>query len=332
MKITLKNIADDTGLSIATVSRALNRKKRRYTLNEEKIYAAARKLGYPYIESLDKNKKLTVALVAEIHQEEFYSSLLYGFFSASKLSKINIVYINVGVDKSSIVNHIITLSEKYNGICLFLPNLEKEQYKQIKEGVGEYAILSLMPGKNNKIDTVSFDSYNGGYIVAKHFEEVGFTNFGIITGPKKAMDATFRKNGFLDHINESRNLKLVWSFEGDFTYESGERAFENFKQKGLKNIAIFGCNDHICFGFMKSAKENGYKIPDDFIISGYDNISFCKTITPELTTVSTDFAALALKALRIIKSMINDKNDIIGQVSMIPVRMIIRKSTGVKQV
>ena len=53
MRTTLKQVADDAGLSIATVSRALRRKKRRYSANEEKIYAAARKLGYPFIGELD---------------------------------------------------------------------------------------------------------------------------------------------------------------------------------------------------------------------------------------------------------------------------------------
>lgn len=328
MRPTLKNISDDTGLSIATVSRALNRKKRNYTLNEEKIYASAQKLGYPFIEHLKKNKKPTIAVIAEIHPGEFYSSLFYGFFIASKLSSVDVVYINVEKNQKSITDYIINMRKKYNGICLFIPSLEKEHYQQIKDGVGQYPILSLIPAKNNKMDTVSFDSYSGGYMVAKHFEEVGFTNLGIITGPRKAMDAVFRKNGFADHINDKNRLKLAWTFEGDFTYESGKRAFEEFQQKDLRKIAIFGCNDHMCFGFMKAAIESGYKIPGDFIISGYDNISFSKTITPELTTISTDFEALALKALRTIKNMIKDEDDIIGQFSMIPVSIIIRKSTA----
>ena len=54
MRTTLKQIAEDTKLSVATISRALRRKKRRYTLNEEKIYASARKLGYPFIGEYEK--------------------------------------------------------------------------------------------------------------------------------------------------------------------------------------------------------------------------------------------------------------------------------------
>ena len=336
MRATLKQVADDAGLSIATVSRALRRKKRRYSVNEEKIYAAARKLGYPFIGETDTLDKTTIALVTEIRQGEFYSSLFHGLHVATRDSKSDIVFVNVdgALDnnynwKEDPVNYIIKLSKKYSGICLFLPSLSKESYAAIKKGVGTYPIVSLIPGKNLKVDTVSFDSYSGGYMIAKHFEETGYNNMGIITGPGNVMDSSFRKNGFVDHINERSNLNLLWSFEGDFSSESGSQAFLDFKERGLKKIAIFGCNDHSCFGFMKAANENGYKIPEDFIIAGYDNLSFCESITPELTSISTDFESLGKRAIRTIENMVSEKKEIIGQVSMIPVNIVIRKSTKV---
>ena len=335
MRATLKQVANDTGLSIATVSRALRRKNRRYSVNEEKIYAAARKLGYPFIGESDSSDKTTIALVTEIRQGEFYSSLFHGLHVATNDSKSNIVFVNVNAQngnhdlQGNPVEYIIKLSKKYSGICLFLPGLSKKSYAAIKEGVGTYPIVSLIPGKNLKIDTVSFDSYSGGYMIAKHFEEIGYNNMGIITGPGNVMDSSFRKNGFVDHINERSDLNLLWSFEGNFSSESGSQAFLDFKEKGLKKIAIFGCNDHSCFGFMKAANENGYKIPEDFIIAGYDNLSFCESITPELTSISTDFEALGKRAIRTLENMVSEKKEIIGQVSMIPVNIVIRKSTKV---
>ena len=327
MRATLKQVADDTGLSIATVSRALRRNRRRYTSNEEKIYASARKLGYPFIGNLGNEDQLTIALVTEVHQGEFYSSLFNGFYNSSKDSESDIVFVNLAKHSDDPVQHIINLSKKYSGICLFLPNLEKSDYKRIREGVGKYPIISLTPMKNPTIDTVSFDSYSGGYMIAKHFEEQQYLNFGVISGPNDAVDAVFRKNGFIDHINEKNNLNLVWEFKGDFSSKSGRDAFKDFQSRKLKNIAIFGCNDHTCFGFMKSALEAGFQIPKDFIIAGYDNLSFCNTFTPELTSVATNFDILGKRAIRTIENMVNDSNEIIRQFSMVPVEIIIRAST-----
>ena len=327
MRTTLKQVADDTGLSIATVSRALRRDKRRYSKNEEKIYASARKLGYPFIGELNNEEQLTIALVTEVHQGEFYSSLFNGFYNSSKNSESDIVFVNLAKHSDDPVQHIINLSKKYSGICLFLPNLEKIDYKRIRQGVGKYPIISLTPMKNPTIDTVSFDSYSGGYMIAKHFEEQGYKNFGIVSGPGDAVDAVFRKNGFVDHISEKEDLKLVWEYKGDFSSESGRDAFNDYKKQNIPNMAIFGCNDHTCFGFMKGALEAGYKIPKDFIIAGYDNLSFCDNFTPELTSVATNFDILGKRAIRTIENMVNDSNEIIRQFSMVPVEIVIRSST-----
>jgi DNA-binding LacI/PurR family transcriptional regulator len=208
--------------------------------------------------------------------------------------------------------------------------MTSNDYLKIKEGVGQYPIISLLPSKNPKIDTVCFDSYRGGYMLAKHFEEQGYKKFGFISGPSNRADALFRKNGFLNHINESDDLELVWSYEGDFSSALGQAAFADYKNTGLKDIAIFGGNDYSCFGFMKAAMKSGYKIPDDFIIAGYDNLSFCETFTPELTSIATDFHELGKKSIRIIENMVAENSDSFGNISMIPVGIKIRSSTNSK--
>ena len=329
--MTLKHISDDTGLSIATVSRTLNRKRRRYSANEEKIYASARKLGYPFFTNAGESGKVSIALVMKLFEGEFYSSLINGFYEASGNTDSEIVFSYVEKQNDNPVDDIISLSKKYSGICLFLPSMTDNNYLKIKEKVGRYPIISLLPSKNPKIDTVCFDSYRGGYMMAKHFEERGYKKFGYISGPTRRADALFRKNGFLNHVHESNGLELVWSYEGDFSTNAGISAFAEFKKTGLKDTAIFGGNDYSCFGFMKAALESDYKIPDDFIIGGYDNLSFCENFTPELTSVVTDFHELGKKAIRTIENLVTDNMDTVGQISMIPVRIKIRNSSAPKR-
>ena len=330
MRVTLKHIADDTGLSIATVSRALSRQKRNHSNSEEQIYVSARKLGYPLLTNSSENQQLSIALVMKLFEGEFYASLINGFHEASGSTSSEIIFSYVAKQDDNLVDDIIKLSKKHSGICLFLPSMTDKDYLKIKEGVGQYPILSLLPSKNPKIDTVCFDSYRGGYILAKHFEEQGYKKFGFISGPSNRADALFRNNGFLNHIHENDDLELVWSFEGDFRSSSGKAAFAEYKNTGLKDVAIFGGNDYSCFGFMKAAIESGYKIPDDFIIAGYDNLSFCETFTPELTSIATDFHELGKKSIRIIENMVAENSDSFGNISMIPVEIKIRNSTNSK--
>ena len=327
MRVTLKHISGDTGLSVATVSRTLSRKNRKYSANEEKIYASARKLGYPFIANNVENQQISIALVMKLFEGEFYASLMNGFYEASAGSTSEIIFSYVAKQNDNPVDDIVSLSKKHDGICLFLPSMTNNEYLKIKEEVGQYPIISLLPSKNPKIDTVCFDSYRGGYILAKHFEEQGYKKFGYISGPPNRADALFRKNGFLNHVHDADDLELVWSFEGDFSSSSGKAAFAEYKNTNLKDVAVFGGNDYSCFGFMKAAIESGYKIPDDFIIAGYDNLSFCKTFTPELTSIATDFHELGKKSIRIVENMVAENSDSFGTISMIPVKIKIRTSS-----
>ncbi len=148
MRVTLKHISDDTGLSIATVSRILNRKRRRYSENEEKIYASARKLGYPFFTNADENGQVSIALVMKLFEGEFYASLMNGFYKASENSTSDIVFSYVSEQNNNYVDDILRLSKKHSGICLFLPSMTNNDYLKIKEEVGRYPIISLLPSKN----------------------------------------------------------------------------------------------------------------------------------------------------------------------------------------
>ena len=86
MRVTLKHIANDTGLSIATVSRALSREIRNHSTSEEVIYSSARKLGYPLFINSHENQQLSIALVMKLFEGEFYSSLINVFYEASENS------------------------------------------------------------------------------------------------------------------------------------------------------------------------------------------------------------------------------------------------------
>ena len=109
MRITLKHIADDTGLSIATVSRALSREKKIHSTSEEKIYASARRLGYPLLTNSGENQRLSIALVMKLFEGEFYASLINGFYEASGGTASSIIFSHVAKEIDNPVDYIISL-------------------------------------------------------------------------------------------------------------------------------------------------------------------------------------------------------------------------------
>ena len=107
MRVTLKHIADDTGLSIATVSRALSREIRNHSTSEEEIYASARKLGYPLLINSSKDQQLSIALVMKLFEGEFYASLMNGFYKASASTTSEIIFSYDAKHLDDTVNYII---------------------------------------------------------------------------------------------------------------------------------------------------------------------------------------------------------------------------------
>ena len=120
--------------------------------------------------------------------------------------------------------------------------------------------------------------------------------------------------------------KVIWDYKGDYSFESGEKAFHNIYKKRSKNIAIFASNDQMAVGFIHAALENNQQIPKDYAIIGYDNILFSKIFFPKLTTIDTDVDQLAEEAIdHLIRMIKNEVNlDRSARKTLIPVKLIKR--------
>lgn len=326
MKCTLKDIASDTGFSISTVSRFLSGSRRYYNSKEKAIFNSANKINYPYIQNFYNNGiKLKVALVTTITKGEFISLLLSEFHIAAKNTNCDIELINL--EKNEFIkDKIKSLIKEKDGLCILYPNLNKSDCNILVSYMDEIPIISLSPLLDGSVNTITFNNYKGGYLAAKYLDELGYENFGIISGDKTIFEASQRTNGFMDYLKVN-NLQCSWEFKGNYSIESGNAAFTDFHNRKLPSMGIFGVNDYMCFGFMKLALLSGIKIPADLSIIGFDNTPFCDNSIPELSSISTDFVELGERALSSIeKSFIDyNKNELLT--NLVPVEIIKRNST-----
>jgi len=333
MKVTLKDISDDTGFSVSTVSRAVRGKGRISKTNRKKIIASARKLGYPMPEnghSRQKNKTLSIAIITDFQTGEFYASFFMGFIEASKNREMNISLFSVKSELDPIDTLIGDVhSLGYSAAVMFIPELKEEQYRHVLENKPkDFPVISCSNIDNSVLDTVTFDAYQGATLVSKHFYSQGYRKMGIIEGPYEAPEARFRTNGFSDFIKQKNDASICWLFEGDYTHESGIRAFEDFHQHSTKPDAIFAANDAMALGFIETARKFGYDIPDDVALAGYDNLPFCKYHYPKITSVNTDYRVLAENTLDNLISRLDGEGDKHqGIVSLVPVTLEIRNSS-----
>lgn len=335
MRVTLKDIADATGYSISTVSRVLNGSDKISTTTRREIYQSAKELNYPLYRSIngdDLIDTLNVSLIlTRFHIGEFYASYYHGFNIAAQNQNIQLSLTSLNAPLDESISRIKKLSEmKNDGLILFAPEFKRSDYKQIRDVLPDkYPVVSNGLIENPVFSTVTFDGYSGGFLAAEHFKNRGYRKCGIIRGAFDAIEARYRSNGFKDYIQQAGGMELSWDYHGDFTFESGKEAFNNFHQldDSKKPRAIFASNDAMCHSFMEEALMNGYDVPGDIAIVGYDDLPICERHRPAISSIHTNYRKLGEVTMEKLKEILSNPKQEKGVLSMVPVNLVVRESS-----
>lgn len=327
MKINLKQISERSGYSVSTVSRVLSGKAKGRSQSVIDILFAARDLGYTSKINHYNNIgiPLNIALVTTHEPGEFWSCLYESFDKVSCQKKIQLSIHSVKYLKS-FIEKLKFLSHDNNGIILMVPDLNNDQYSQIKRKLGAFPIVSIAPSNQPLFHTVTFDSYMGGKLAAKNLIASGYTVFGHIAGPLSKPEANLRRAGFIDEIKKN-SFDLKFEFEGDHSYESGRQAFKSLNINSFKNLGIFSSNDQMAMGFLSSAIEQNKFLLKSWGIIGYDNTPSSKIFHPKLSSIDTDLDQLASLSLEKLTTLVqNPSKDESITTTLIPVSAVMRNT------
>jgi DNA-binding LacI/PurR family transcriptional regulator len=332
-KVTLKHIAADTGLSISTVSRALSQSGMISLPNVRKVLDSAHKLNYPIRHASSPNELpdiLYIAIITNFHPGEFFASFFHGFAKASEKSNIRFGLFHVGTKYEKCLSFIESIKKKrFDGAVLFLPGLSKSNYHDVIRRVQDFPMISAAPLATPVMDTVAFDNYSGGHLVAKHFHQKGYKKIGIIQGPATEVETHLRKNGLVDYCDQ-HGLQIVWNYKTDYDISSGKLAYKSFSALSNKPDAIFAGNDALALGFMHSAQRDNLRIPEDVAIAGFDDIPLCDYQNPTLTSIHTPYEKLGKNIIDLLVEQLSlgDKNmHHSGSTKLVPVSLIERESS-----
>lgn len=333
MKVTLEDIARDTGYSISTVSRVLNGSEKIGSEARRKILVSANKLNYPIpdevaIDALVNPLRLFF-IMTNFHQGEFYASFFHGMNLAVEKGNIQLSLLSLQKPFDELLIQIRELSkQKYDGLVLYTPGLTREHYEEIKKALPDnYPVVSNHNIENPVFPTVTFDSYSGGFIAAQHFGERGYSDLGIIEGPFERTGSRNRANGFKDYIRKNAGMNLIWQYTGKHKHESGVEAFGDFEKQKKKPRAIFSCNDVMAHAFMEEAMAKGYRFPDDIAIVGYDDLPLCTRNRPTISSIHTDYERLGTVTVDMIKELLSSPENQEGITTFVPVSLEARESS-----
>lgn len=333
-RITLKDIAEKSGVSIKTVSRVLNNEKYVQEKTRKKISEIIKELNYipsRVARSLSKGHTKNIGFIIPDITNPFFPEIVKG---ASDLLLSKGYYVHLCSSDNDPEKEDLYLNDLrsmwVDGIII-APTYSENREFQILNEISSPVVVVDREIKGLKKDLVVTNNKKGSYEVVKYLIGINHKNIVILTGPKYTVTAQNRFIGWKKAMQENNFFKPELSFWGDFTIESGYNMMINALSK-IKNIdAVFACNDLIALGAIQAIEEKSLIIPQDISIIGFDDIYLSKFLKPQLTVFKVPIYDMGKIAAQILLRRIeNNKNYKIKKV-VIEGSLVIRRSVAKKK-
>lgn len=325
---TIKDVAKYAGVSVATVSRVLNKKEPLTEKTIKKVEDAIEALGYypnMYARTLVGGKNNILGVILSSFNNPFFAELAQELEAAAKAREYNILFTAAGTDfneKMAATEYL--LSRQVDGI-IFSSYVDPDKEAKIRERCKVPFVEMLHPLSDTY--SVYSDDKQGGILAARHMYAKGCKKLVHISAQttvyKYADERTYA------FVRECANLGIdcrVYQNEYEVTNLAGIRELINRIFYENRDVdGMFLSNDILATQCLAYALSQGYRIPDDIRIMGYDGIYITSLFYPALTTVQQNFTKLAECAVDTAINLIEGKET--PKEILIPVELIERKTT-----
>jgi LacI family transcriptional regulator len=336
-RVTIKDVAKKTGLSISTISLVINNKGNVSEETKQKVLQAIEELGYypaRSARSLASRKTGNIGFIlTEEHfsrSEPFYTKIFLGTEFESRAYNYYVLLTTVPTQFSKSAIPRFLLENNVDGV-IFAGKINQKYVKYVEELGLPYILVDYdLSGK--KVSAVMIDNVGGGEMATDHLLKLGYRKIAFIGGDIEHPSIRGRFEGFKKAL-EKAGVECAGDMcvveEPDTRVINGYRACEKLFTK-LKPEAIFAANDAMAIGCLRFLKEKGIKVPDEVAVVGFDDIEACIHVEPRLTTVRVDKEELGVVAVKHLVEMIRKPNSGINRVYL-PVKLVVRDSCGAKK-
>lgn len=328
-KITIKDVAHEAGVSIATVSNALNNSNVVQPKTREHVLAVARRMGYiPNVNGkrLRTMQSKTIGLFVTAMTGDYYGNMADAIHYVCKRHDYEL-HVFIVSDTDSLLQKLH--NRTVDGAIVFCGILDAEIRRRIIDTDCPVVFLD-QEETGPKMSSVLFESYKQGRMAAEYLLGLGHRDLMHVYGLHRNYDSCQRESGFFDALKSAdipfRPENLL---EGRFERAAAFREMRRYLQEGHKlPDAIFASNDLSAIGCIQALQESGIRIPEDISIIGCDDNLLCSFISPNLTTIRTNTPNLGTQAAEEVFRLIAQDN---GQIIRIPGNIIVRRSCCVRK-
>lgn len=299
MAVTIKDVAREAGLSVASVSRVFNGHSNIAEETRERILEVAARLHYipnNGARSLITRRTQTVGVLLPDMYGEFFSEIVHGIDLAARARGLHLLVSGSHGDAAETATAIRAMSGRVDGLLVMSPYAD-ESFLANNLPSGLPTVLMNTQVGSTRCSSLTVDNYGGACAMVRHLVERGHRSIALISGPENNLDAQERLRGYRESLAALVPNTREQVLRGDFTEESGYRAGQQLLVLHERPQAIFAANDAMAIGCLFALNEAGLQVPRDIALAGFDDIPIARYVSPPLTTVRVRIADLGGRAL-----------------------------------
>lgn len=320
MPCSIRDVAKKANVSVATVSKALNGYQDVSEETKKYIQKVANELNYvPNASARNLSSKsiknvaiIASGLIEEEQIDEFAMALIKGAYKyISKLNMTIAMYSITSEDQKKKSFDQFCKEYSLSGALIMGLRTTDNYYKNLQKSNIPYVTIDVKV--DSKVgSSVTTDDENAFKEITQYVIDKNHKNMVLVYGREDALVTLKREQGFKKALQKNNiSFENVTKIYAEFLEENSYLQVKNLlMEKGKKSCTVFVCmSDLMAFGVIRAIKECGYKIPEDFSVTGYDGMSFIKYIDPKITTINQNMIQKGYEAARLLSDMIEKNSE-----------------------
>ncbi|GAA0468088.1 LacI family DNA-binding transcriptional regulator [Alkalibacillus silvisoli] len=324
----IHEVAKQAGVSSATVSRVLNEAPTVTEKTRQKVEQAIKQLNYePSMlgRNLRNSESRLLLVLIPNFSNPYYTEIINGIEDYSVEHGYNILLCETDSNPKRENTFFNMVKNKLaDGIISMDPTVNMSKLQDL--ALDHAIVMCSEYDEYERIPYVAIDNEAAAYKVMKHLIRLGHDQIALINSDEKFLYARQRRKGYeraLEEFGLPLRNELIYNTQ-NLDFQEGAQAIRKFSQLERNPTAAFAVSDTLAIGALKEVNVRGLKVPEDFALVGFDNISFSNMTNPTLTTVAQPMYQMGTTAASmLIKQLQGQEVDSI----MMDHELIIREST-----
>ncbi|MFC0436024.1 LacI family DNA-binding transcriptional regulator [Kutzneria buriramensis] len=321
--VTIRDVARQAQVSVATVSRALTSPDLVRATTRERVLAVAADLGYqPNLAArgLITGKTGNIGIVVPDLNNPFFTGVLKGVQNQARLASHAVFVADSDEDPAAEEQLVRAMAKQVDGVILCSPGIDEQQVRELAEST----TLVLLNRRMRGVPAALMNSGSGLRQVIDHLVALGHHRIAYLNGPRTSWSNKERRRGLRIAV-QRHDVDLVDMGPFPPRYEGGLQAADLAMAENV--TAIVAYNDIMALGVLARLRDRGVRVPDDVSLTGFDDLMFGALCQPPLTTVAMPVVPAGRLAVDLLLDRLANRDAEVRQ-DELDTQLIVRATTA----